>query len=128
MNEADIDAIKSVREKTEAAENSGDAEFFLTYCSDDVIVMPPGMPVVNGPKAASEFMREFFRQFDFHIEYESEETQILGDTAFDRGTFFHRLTPRGGGEAVEEQGKFLWVYSRAPDGQWKMARVIWNTS
>lgn len=128
MTQADVEAIKAVREKTQAAENSGDAEFFLTYCSDDVVVMPPGMPLIVGSKAASEFMREFFRQFDFHIEYKSEETQIAGDIAFDRGTFSHRLTPRTGGGPMVEEGKFLWVYSRARDGQWKMARVIWNMS
>jgi len=128
MSETDIEAIHSIREQTEKAENIGDADFFKEACTDNVVVMPPGMPAVFGSSAAVEFMREFFRQFDFHIEYVSEETEIHGDIAFDRGTYSHSLTPKAGGAPMLETGKFLWLYSRDSDESWKMARVMWNAN
>ena len=97
MSRADIDAIHSIREETERAENRGDADFFRAHCTDDLVVMPPGMPAVFGKEAAVEFMREFFRQFAFRIEYTSQETQIHGDVALDRGAFFHTPNAKAGG-------------------------------
>ena len=46
MTTADIEAIHSLRRETENAENSGDADFFKSHCTQDVVVMPPGMPAV----------------------------------------------------------------------------------
>ena len=46
MSETDIEAIHSIREQTEKAENIGDADFFKAACTDNVVVMPPGMPAV----------------------------------------------------------------------------------
>ena len=128
MREKDIEAIHEVRERTSHAENTGDADFFAEACTEDVVVMPPGLPTVLGRAATVEFMRELFRQVDFHIEYVSEEIQLHGDIAFDRGTYSHTLTPKAGGEPVLERGKFLWIYSRGADRSWKMARVMWNPS
>lgn len=126
MSDSDLQAIHSIRAGAEAAENCGDADYFLKHCSDDVVVMPPAMPQVTGAGNVAEFMREFFRQFDFRISYSSEETQVFGDRAFDRGSFTHTLTPQSGGDSIKEDGKYFWFYSRTRDGQWKMSRVIWN--
>ena len=128
MREKEIEAIHAVREATTQAENTGDANFFGEACTGDVVVMPPGMPAVLGRDATVEFMREFFREVDFHIEYVSEEIQLHGDLAFDRGTYSHTLTPKAGGEPMLETGKFLWLYSRDSNESWKMARVMWNAN
>jgi ketosteroid isomerase-like protein len=62
------------------------------------------------------------------IRYTTAEILVTGDWAFDRGTYSQTLTPKGGGVAQKETGKYLWLYHRAPDGSWKQARVIWNSS
>ena len=127
-NQKDVQAIHEIRERTMRAENTGDADFFNSACTEDVVVMPPNMPAVSGRGAAVGFMREFLRQFDLNIEYVSEETQIHGDVAFDRGTYSQTLTPEAGGKPIPENGKFFWLYSRGSDGSWKMSRVMWNAS
>ncbi len=124
----DVQAIHSVRERTMRAENTGDADFFDSACTADIVVMPPNLPAVVGRGATVGFMREFLSQFDVSIRYVSEETQVHGDIAFDRGTYSQGLTPKAGGATVSEKGKFFWLYSRESDGSWKMSRVIWNPS
>lgn len=124
----DVEAIGAIRERTMQAENDGDADFFDTACTEDVVVMPPHMPAVVGRGAAVGFMREFLGQFDMAIQYVSEETRIHGDMASDRGTYSQTLTAKAGGAPIPENGKFLWLYSREPDGFWKMSRVMWNAS
>ncbi len=110
------------------AENAGDASFFDSACADDIVVMPPNMPMVVGRAATVGFMREFLSQFDLRIQYVSEETEVHGDFAFDRGTYSQTLTPKSGGAPMPEEGKYLWLYSRMSDGSWKMSRVMWNAS
>jgi uncharacterized protein (TIGR02246 family) len=126
--ERDIQAIAEIRERTMQAENAGDADFFNSACTEDVVAMPPGMPAFVGRDAAVGFMQFFLSQFDMRIRYVSEETQIDGDTAYDRGTYAQTLTPKGGGPETTENGKYLWLYRREMDGEWKMARVMWNAS
>jgi uncharacterized protein (TIGR02246 family) len=121
-------AIHGLRERTEKAENDGDAAFFETLAADDIVVMPPNMPVVKGRDATVRFMREFLGGFDLEIHYVSEEIQVRGDFAFDRGTYTQTLTPNGGGPAIPGSGNYLWIYARAADDSWKASRVIWNES
>ena len=54
----EVQAIHTVRERTMQAENTGDAGFFDSACTADLVVMPPNMPAVVGRGAAVEFMRE----------------------------------------------------------------------
>ncbi len=124
----DVQAIQEIRERTMHAENSGDADFFDSICTDDVVVMPPSMPAVTGRGATVAFMRDFLSQFDLSIQYVSEETQIHGGVAFDRGTYSQTMTPRAGGTPIREKGKFFWLYSRGSDGSWRISRVMWNAS
>lgn len=125
-NERDIQAILAVHEQAKQAENNADFDLLSTTVTDDVVVMPPNMPQVAGREAAIQFMRAFLGQFELKIDYVSEETQVHGDVAFNRGTYSHTLTPRSGGTPVPEKGKFLWVYTRLPDSSWKASRVMWS--
>ena len=126
--DGDLRSIADIRERTMRAENSGDADFFESECSQDVVVMPPGMPVVAGRDAAVAFMRTFFDAFDLTIEYRSDEILIDGALAFDRGTYSQTLVAKAGGPAISESGNYVWVYVRECDDHWKMSRVIWNAS
>lgn len=126
--DGDLRSIADIRERTMRAENSGDADFFESACTQDVVVMPPGMPVVAGRDAAVAFMRTFFDAFDLTIEYKSDEILIDGALAFDRGTYSQTLVAKAGGPAISESGNYVWVYVRESDDHWKMSRVIWNAS
>ena len=109
-----------------AAENSGDFAFFTHVAAEDVVLMPPSAPSVVGRAATVAFMQEFLERFDLQIRYSSDEVQVRGDLAFDRGTYSQTVTPRGGGAPIRESGQYLWLYARRADGSWEFLRVIWN--
>ena len=67
-----------------------------------------------------------FDHFDRHISYSSAEIQVFGDRAFDRGDFWFTVAPRAGGETSRAAGKYMFFYSRAVGGSWKLARAIVN--
>jgi ketosteroid isomerase-like protein len=67
-------------------------------------------------------------QFTFHQEITIDETEITGSWAFSRGMFVSTLTPKGEGQAVLIDGKFMTVLKRQADGSWKIYRDIWNSN
>lgn len=120
--------LDGIRRETEAAENDESVDRMRVHMAEDVVMMAPNMPPVTGAANAAEAMRQFFGAFEVQIRYTSTEIVVAGDWAFDRGTYSQTLTPKRGGAAHNETGKYLWLYRRAPDGSWKQARVIWNGS
>lgn len=53
---------------------------------------------------------------------------MVGDWAFERGSYKITLTPKGGGEPIQDIGKYITIYERQPGGTWGMARDIWNSN
>jgi hypothetical protein len=49
--------------------------------------------------------------FDRRVEYVSAEVAVIGDAAFDRGTFVFTTTPRAGGASAQTTGKYFWLQS-----------------
>jgi ketosteroid isomerase-like protein len=88
----------------------------------------PNFPIQEGKAACVTFTRDILaylhETFDRHITYVSAETRVIGDYAFDLGTFSFTVTPKAGGKTEHPCGKYLWLYSRATDGSWKVARII----
>jgi ketosteroid isomerase-like protein len=98
--------------------------------ADDAVIMVPNRPVQEGKTACARFVADvmagLLEQFDRHIIYVSAEVRVIGDCGFDRGSFTFTVAPRSGGESSRENGKYLFLYSRAVDGSWKIARAIVN--
>jgi ketosteroid isomerase-like protein len=125
---ADRASIAAVTTATEAAENAGSVEQMRPHFAENLIMLGPDMPAVAGPEAVAQAMQEFFDAYSAEIKYSSEEIVAVGDWGFDRGTYRQTLTPKGGGAAITDTGKYLWIYRRGSDGSWKQSRVMWNSS
>lgn len=88
----------------------------------------PDFPVQEGREACAAFVCEVLSglldHFHRSITYVSTEVRVIGDYAFDRGSFSFTVVPKTGGEKSEARGKYLWLYSASADGFWKLARLI----
>jgi ketosteroid isomerase-like protein len=119
--------LSEIRERLTAAENAGDPEPICAAMADDVVLMVPNAPVQEGRAACAIFLRELLpsllREFERHITYTSAETRVLGESAYDRGTFKFSAAPRAGGPSEMSTGKYFFLYARS-DETWKMSRVI----
>jgi hypothetical protein len=49
-----------------------------------------------------------------------------GDRAFERGT--DAITPKAGGEPMQDIGKYATIHQRQPGGAWCLARGIWSSN
>lgn len=126
MSESPQQAIARIRDSVQLAENTGRVDSMRPFFADDLVIMAPGFPAVMGAKAAADFMAGFFAQFEVEISYASAEIEVMGEWAFDRGSFRQTLRPKSGGQGASEHGNYLWLYRRDPGGTWKHTRVTWN--
>jgi ketosteroid isomerase-like protein len=124
----DVVALAAIRLALEAAENAGDADAAAAFLADDAVLMVPDFPVQEGRAACTDFMRDImgwlFERFDRRIAYVSAEVVVIGDMAFDRGTFSFTVSPRSGGDTTQATGKYFWLLRRTDEQPWRIARLI----
>ena len=128
--QADVREIEHILRRIEVAENTAKSSEIVDMLAEDAVIMVPNQPVQEGRAACARFVEDVMAgrlgQFDRHIVYVSAEVRVISDCGFDRGSFTLTLAPRSGGKASRETGKYLFLYSRAVDGSWKIARAIVN--
>lgn len=97
--------------------------------TDNIVRMAPDMPTVRGKQAISEFYRGVFELFSVGLIWPVEGTEeiIVADGwAFHISEYILKITPKAGGETIEEHGKIVEICRRQTNGSWKFAREIWN--
>jgi uncharacterized protein (TIGR02246 family) len=126
-SEADLRAIDRVREALVAALNQGNVDAWARVFSEDAVQMPPNAPANVGRARIRTWSQAFLDAFRAEFALEVAEVRVAADWAFERGTYRIRVTPRAGGEAFQDTGKYIAIYQMQADGAWLMARDIWNS-
>ena len=127
-HQADVEALDHVREGHIAALNDGDVNAWVGAFTADGVQMPPNAPANLGRESIRAWSQAFLAPFRVEFVLAVDEVQVAGDWAFERGTYTITLTPKAGGEPMQDIGKYLTVYQRQPSDVWGMARDIWNSN
>ncbi len=125
--EADVAAIKFVFKQIDDAIIAGDLEGYLALHMEDCVVLPPNAEVIMSKEGYRSYAQPIIDQFDIEETISVEETEVVGDWAFARTSYVWRLTPKAGGETVEEVGKMITILERQSDGLWKISHNMWNS-
>ena len=106
-----------------------DAEALFGYVADDVLLMPPGEDAVRGKAAMREWYAGFLAQYrTSSLALSGCEVFVGEEWAVELGAYEWGLTPAAGGGAVLDRGSYMQVWKMEPDGHWRFAREIWNSS
>lgn len=125
----DREAIAVLRDQYATTWKTGKAERLALLYADDGVVLYPNGPAVAGRSAILEYFKSFYDQFTpSNFELTSDEVTVAGSWAFDRGTYKLSMSPKGGGEAINDHGKYLVILQRQAGGGWKVARDMDNSS
>lgn len=124
VDEVGIDRLRDIHV---AALNAGDAAAWVACFTDDGVQMPPHAGSNVGKTAVRGWSQGFLNLFACRFGLSVDEVQVVGDWAFERGRYTITVSPRAGGEPMDDIGKYITVYQRQQDGSWKMARDIWNS-
>jgi uncharacterized protein (TIGR02246 family) len=123
----DLTKINALRDGFIAAFNAGDAAKVVEGYTADAVAMPAHHAAVSGKDALLAYNRDFFSQMSPKITLTPVETTIAGNWGYDRGTYTMTLTPKTGGAALSDKGKYLVILQKQSDGSWKVTRDIDNS-
>ena len=126
--EADVAAIEAFIDHAVDVNNAGDITGWVELFAEDGMLLPDGQPPITTREALEGFAVSRFSRYRPNIQIVADEIQIIGDWAFSRTTVTGTLTPRGGGNPLRVDGKEMALYRRQPNGSWKLARLIANSS
>jgi len=123
----DTAPIDEARNQYIAAYNAGDAAAVAALYADDAISMPDHHAALTGKAEIESYLRDTFGKYNSNITITPGETEVMGDVAHEHGTFTVSMTPKDGGNAMTDTGKYLVILKRGSDGRWLLHHDIDNT-
>ncbi|HSG00938.1 MAG TPA: SgcJ/EcaC family oxidoreductase [Vicinamibacterales bacterium] len=123
----DLAAISALRDAFRTGFNAGDAAALAALFTDDAVLMNPGQATAAGPAAIEALYGQLFAEMTAQTEIRPEATEVSGSLAYDSGTYTGTMTPKAGGDAMTEEGRYVVILKKGADGSWKIARDIGNT-
>ena len=126
---SDPDPTASSHKRYIDAIEAGDVPAIVSIFCEDAILMPPNEPSLYGKKEVTEWHEEYFQHFRIavHSQTEREVTVIDGEFAVERRAHMVAIAPINGGERIRDDGRWLVLWKREPDGIWKISQAMFNS-
>lgn len=122
--ENDLRAIEAINQRDVQFALANDATMMMSQWTDDFVLLPSAGPIMRGRATIADAFLGVESPDIVEYVLDVQEVQVLGDHAFQWGTYRYGMRPRAGGETVRTGGKLMRILQRQPDGSWKMHRSI----
>jgi uncharacterized protein (TIGR02246 family) len=128
---ADLEAINALHQRDMEASKKWDVDTLVTLWADDIVTLTQGEPPMIGKdanRAAMLRLREDSSEVqitDYILSF--NEVKIVGDWAFEWGTYSGTVKPLDGSEAIRTTGKVIRILKKDADGSWKIARAMYDS-
>ncbi len=121
-------AIAKVRTAYQTAAGSKDGAAMAKLYAPDGVEMPPNGPAARGRAAIEAFHKAFGQQFMMHgMTITPTDTKVIGDYAYDIGTYKQGLMPQKGGAVIDDHGKYVVLLKKDASGNWWVTHAIYNS-
>jgi len=129
LSAADEAAVRSADSAFARAATAGDGAAVGAMYAPDATIMPPADSSRHGP-AVAEYWNGFLSAFTVSLTLNTTAVDGRGDLAFATGTYTLAATPKQAGAKPlpTDNGKYLEVMKKQPDGSWKIIYDMWNAS
>lgn len=104
-----------------------DTEKMLSFYADDVISMPSYSPMIMGKDKLKEAMMKDMGNKMTKFELESKEIFNSGELLIDVGEYDLTMEMAGMENPINDNGKYVTVYEKQDDGEWKVKLETWNS-
>ncbi len=126
---ADLEKIETVLSTYEKALNASDADTVMTLYADDGVFMAQHSAPHVGTEALRATYDGVFQAITLNIEFTVDEIhQMSPDWAFARTRSEGFVTINATGDKGPEANQELFIFRKANDGSWKIARYIFSTT
>jgi len=125
---ADVQAIKDTGPAYDKFANAGDAASLASeFYAPAGLRMDPNQPASGGTAAIRATLEKSYAQSTDNVRDVIDDVRVAGAFAVAKGTFEGTSTPKAGGTAVPQKGKFVTLYERQANGSWKAVWDIFNS-
>jgi len=125
---ADEQAIRKLDSDWSAAAQSKDVEKTISFYADDASAFPFNAPLATGKEQIRQLWTHLTSLPGFGLTFGPTKIEVAksGDLAYDIGTFELKSNDAQG-NATTTVGKYVVVWKKQPDKQWKAIADIFNT-
>ena len=129
LSSADEAAVRAVDAAWQRAANAGDGAAIGAIYAADATILPPGDTARQGA-AVAKYWSDMLAGATVSMTLATAHVQGSGDLAFATGAYHLAVTPKAAGAKPlpPEDGKYLEVMKKQPDGSWKIIYDIWNAN
>jgi ketosteroid isomerase-like protein len=124
IKNCDEAAIYQFHNELASAINSYDFDKVLSLHSENVIVIEPFFPAIDGKNQLRNNFNDLLEnKTSINLQFQIAEVEISGKKAFARGHFTNLSAP-GHKINLLEKGKFVSILEKQAGGQWIRTHVI----
>ena len=121
-------AIGKTRAAYQTAALAQNAAAIAKLFTADGIEMPPNAPLQKGRAAIEAYHKNLATQVMVHgLTIKPTETHVLGDVAYEIGTYEQNLMPMKGGKTMDDKGKYVVLLKKDTGGAWLITHSIYNS-
>jgi len=105
-----------------------DVERTIAFYSDDAIVLPPNATSATSKESIRNAWKDMLASPGLVITWEPKKVKLgkSGEMAWVSGTYELTMNDASG-KPTNDRGKYLEVWERQSDGNWKCAADMWNS-
>lgn len=119
-------AVRRVTQEWVLACNTRQLDELLDLYAPDAVVVRSNLPLLRGAAAIREFFFSAIESGLGEVAVEPLRVEVLADLAHEVGRY-SALVPGTVGKRREERGKYLWVFAKQSNGDWKLVSECWSS-
>ena len=121
------DSLDAKNARLAMAMTTGDTATMMSVYADDAVLMLADMPAARGREAIARLNAGLFSAYTVsNASFTTTDVIVAGDYAIETGSYRMTLKPKTG-PAIPDTGKYISVWRRDANGNWKMIRDISNS-
>lgn len=122
--------IEELHAADQAAAKINDIRTLLGLWTEDGVLLQPGQEPIRGKASIGTFLEsqlEEMKQVEIlKYEHHFEEVCILGEWAYEWGTFDGAYRMKSGGGVIQQRARLFRILRRQQDASWRCSRAIWH--
>ena len=124
---AEAKAIALADSEWDKASAAKSIEGWLSYYSDDAIMMPPGENVCKDKASREASIKNMFAIPGMSLRFQDTKVEVSrsGDLGYAAGVY-QWTSKDAKGKDIHETGKYCETWKKQADGNWKCIVDIWN--
>jgi ketosteroid isomerase-like protein len=124
---SEVAAIMKADSAWDRASEAKSVEGWLSYYSNEAIMMPPGHQVCKDKASREAAIKDMFSSPGVSLRFQNTKVEVsrLGDLGYAVGVY-QWTSKDAKGKDYNETGKYCETWKKQTDGNWKCIVDIWN--